>query len=205
MYLDSYNLIIIYFFNFGGPNLPNINPIILLLLLILVGISYINFAKNIIHVVIVLLFIYIITGVLFVMLGFDFLGYMIFIIYAGAIIILFIFVLMLIDMKKFKNKTYMISKLRYLSYILLILIVLNTFIFNYSNFAVLLNLGKIKEMAFFKFILSSKFFNDCTNLVETSPLVKTAYVLFSNSWFETIFIGFILLLALVFIIYLFRK
>jgi NADH:ubiquinone oxidoreductase subunit 6 (subunit J) len=191
---------------------PNLNPTpnvpIILLLFILLLVSFIHFSRNIIHVVILLLFIYIVTGILFIRLGFDFLGYMILIIYAGAIIILFIFVLMLIEMKNFKNKMELTNKFIYFSYIIILFLILNIFIYNFSYFSIVVdfnNFNKFQNMYALKLVLVFQFFNKTTNLVEMSPLVKTAYILFSLSWFETILIGFILLLALVFIIYLFKK
>ena len=42
-------------------------------------------------------------------------------------------------------------------------------------------------------------------LLEHSSLYKIAYILFNTSWFETVFLGLILLVALVIIIYLFKK
>jgi len=211
MYLDFSNQI---YFNpisiltYLTPNPNDPNDLIILLALILFGSSLIHFSKNIIHVVILLLLVYIITGILFIRLGFDFLGYMILIIYAGAIIILFIFVLMLIEIKMFKNKIEVTNELFYFSYLLLLFIILNTFIFNFSYIASILdvtNLSQFENLYFFKLILVLSFFNKTTNLVEVAPLVKTSYIMFSLSWFETILIGFILLLALVFIIYLFKK
>ena len=211
MYLDFSNQI---YFNpisiltYLTPNPNDPNDLIILLALILFGSSLIHFSKNIIHVVILLLLVYIITGILFIRLGFDFLVYMILIIYAGAIIILFIFVLMLIEIKMFKNKIEVTNELFYFSYLLLLFIILNTFIFNFSYIASILdvtNLSQFENLYFFKLILVLSFFNKTTNLVEVAPLVKTSYIMFSLSWFETILIGFILLLALVFIIYLFKK
>jgi NADH:ubiquinone oxidoreductase subunit 6 (subunit J) len=190
------------------PTTPNPIDPVMLLLLILILVSSVQFAKNIIHVVILLLMTYVITGIFFIRLGFDFLGYMVLIIYAGAIIILFIFVLMLIEMKNFKNKTELTNKFFYFSYIVILFIVLNILIYNFSYFSIVVdldNFNKFKDMHALKLMLIFQFFNKTTNLVEMSPLVKTAYVLFSLSWFETILIGFILLLALVFIIYLFKK
>ena len=102
MLLDFFNNINVYkFYTFFSID-PK-NPIIILLIILLL-ITIIHFSKNIIHTIILLLFIYILTGFLFLLLGFDFLGFMYLIIYAGAIIILFIFVLMLIELKNFKNK-----------------------------------------------------------------------------------------------------
>ena len=201
---------LVYFKSVIYDMLPNMNPSdpIVLLVLVLIMMSFVHFSNNIIHVVILLLFIYVLTGVLFIRLGFDFLGYMVLIIYAGAIIILFIFVLMLIDMKNFKNKNQLTNKLFYFSYIIILFTVLNILIYNFSYLSSVIdldNFDKFKDMYSFKFILILQFFNKTGNLVETSPLVKMAYVLFSLSWFETILIGFILLLALVFIIYLFKK
>lgn len=217
--MDFFNYIIISFPNIdflkfydiskliSHLNSDPIDPIILLVFILFL-ISFIHFSKNIIHVVIFLLFIYILTGIVFIRLGFDFLGYMVLIIYAGAIIILFIFVLMLIEMKNFKNKTELTNKFFYFSYLIVLFLILNIFIFNFSYIASILdfdNFNKFQNMYGFKLVLAFQFFNKTTNLVEMSPLVKIAYIMFSLSWFETILIGFILLLALVFIIYLFKK
>ena len=205
MLLDFFNNINVYkFYTFFSID-PK-NPIIILLIILLL-ITIIHFSKNIIHTIILLLFIYILTGFLFLLLGFDFLGFMYLIIYAGAIIILFIFVLMLIELKNFKNKKDYYNNLFYFLYLFFIFFIFNFLIFNisYTTYLIDYPINNFIYLNILKLVLILKFFNNTSNLVEVSPLVKISYVLFSFSWFETLFIGILLLLAVIFIIYFFKK
>lgn len=204
MFLDFFNNINLYkIYTFLSMN-PK-NPIIILLLILLL-ITTIHFSKNIIHIIILLLLIYILTGFLFLLLGFDFLGFMFLIIYAGAIIILFIFVLMLIELKNLKNKKEFYTRFYYFIFLIILFILFNFLIFNISYITYLIDYSNnIMHLNNLKLMLILKFYNNTSNLIEFSYLVKIAYILFYLSWFETLFLGFVLLLALIFIIFFFKK
>lgn len=203
--MDFFNSVIlnkIYTFVSINPNNP-----FLILLLIAILINCIFFSRNIIHVIILLLIIYVMTGIFFIMLNFDYLGYMFLIIYAGAIIILFIFVLMLIELKNFKNKKNEFNNVFFIFYIFFFCLFIYIFFFDFNYILFLFNSEHtyLNNLNILKLLLTFKFYNNTLNLIEVSTLVKISCILYFDYWFETLFIGFILLLSLIFIIYLFKK
>lgn len=69
----------------------------------ILGLSIIFTSYNMMAVLIAMIFIFVITGLLYIMIGVEYLGFLIFVIYVGAISILFLFVIMLLDLRSFSN------------------------------------------------------------------------------------------------------
>src|SRR5947199_1046617 len=73
--------------------------IIFLMLLILIGSMCVIFSKNIIQSVLYLIMVFFLTSLLFIYLGADFIGFIILIVYIGAIAVLFLFVVMMLNVR----------------------------------------------------------------------------------------------------------
>nr|YP_010968438.1 NADH dehydrogenase subunit 6 [Monoserius pennarius]WNO18777.1 NADH dehydrogenase subunit 6 [Monoserius pennarius] len=84
-------------------------------------------AINPIHSIYWLVFIFLLASISLIILGFNFIGLMLIIIYVGAITILFLFVIMMLDILDIRHVTN-ISHV-----IFIILMVINIIIINYSN------------------------------------------------------------------------
>jgi len=69
----------------------------------LIALSIIFTSCNMMAVLIAMIFIFVITGLLYIIVGIEYLGFLIFVIYVGAISILFLFVIMLLDLRSFSN------------------------------------------------------------------------------------------------------
>lgn len=188
--------------------------VFLLLIVIIILASILLFINNIMNSIIILLCIYILTFFLFLIMLSDFLGFMILIIYGGAIVILFIFVLMLISLKIKRiqrNNIYILFYILSIFFLFIIIFkflsfdkdILNIIIYKY------LNSKELNEFIYiiseFKFIINFFYFFKLYNFIEFSNLASFSIILFIEKWFETLFIGLILILALVYIIYIFKK
>jgi len=201
--MDLIKLIILFLKNLFNTGFL-INPLFYIICIILLGLTFFIFISNsIINIILSLLIIYILTGILFIILGLEFLGFMTIIIFAGAIIILFIFVLMLIDFKLFKKQekfdNFFHIFLNFIYFILLLIIFIPKFIIFDYYFSGINNYLIIKQSMMFYY------FNTSYLLIQKSQLYSIAYILFTVSWFETLFIGLILIMSLIYIIYFFKK
>jgi NADH:ubiquinone oxidoreductase subunit 6 (subunit J) len=192
-----------------------INSTIILACIVILGlITFIAYSTSMISILISLLVTYIISGMIFITLGLEFLGFMSMIIFSGAIIILFIFVLMLVNFKHFKNIDFMyidtffnlLWTLSFFTFIFLcvfpndtLLVSLYFLDWNFAGFSFVINTFLIKWFLF------NRNYIVINNLIEHSSLYKISYILFNISWFETLFLGLILLVAVVIIIYLFKR
>jgi NADH:ubiquinone oxidoreductase subunit 6 (subunit J) len=185
-----------------------IKIILILLILILLAI---HFTNNYVNIILLTLFSFILTGLLFLCLGSDYLAFMFLIIYAGAIVILFICCFMLMTFKSVKrplnlNELFLIL----ISLILLYYIGCNIFID--SNILVnflyifVFNIPQyIMNLPLFSYIYLMYNYFLCTNYIQLSQLSQIGVALFKAAWFETLFLGSLILIAIVIIIYLFKK
>jgi NADH:ubiquinone oxidoreductase subunit 6 (subunit J) len=92
-----------------------------LLLLAMVFITI--FSYNIIQAILGLIFTFIAVGLLFIAMGLEYMGFLIFIIYVGAISIIFLFVVMLLDIRSLELQN------KFLEYFTLLLGVIFFFFF----------------------------------------------------------------------------
>ena len=204
-------LIVIYILLFSRYILINSYIEIIIYSLIISICIFIVFIDELIQVLISLLFIYILIGILYICLGLEFLGVMSLIIFAGAIVVLFIFVLMLVDLtdiKKRIDRTYIfLNTIEFylINSIMFFILLLLCFVFKENN--VLIYLGGASS----GLLLSVKkklVFHDSLSInefIENSIINQISYILFEYSWFETIFLGLILLISLVIIINFFKR
>lgn len=72
----------------------------ILIILIATFVGYTLFSRNLVHSLISLVGAFLCSGVLLVWMGLEFLGYVLIIVYVGAIAILFLFVVMTLDVNK---------------------------------------------------------------------------------------------------------
>jgi hypothetical protein len=87
---------------------------------------------------------------------------------------------------------------------LFFLFVLSFLLVKFSLFDYL-DLDNFNIYLYIKYFSVLYFYNISYLLVDYSYLYKISLILFSTSWFETLFIGLILILALLYIIYIFKK
>ena len=120
----------------------------------------------------------------------EFIGFMSIIIFSGAIIILFIFVLMLVNFKRFKDIDYSLSEIlkglfNYsLIFLILLLISLQdqmliiSYIFEESFKGTNMEMSQfVYDLFILKWFLFSRNFNEINILLEHSSLYKIAYIL----------------------------
>jgi NADH:ubiquinone oxidoreductase subunit 6 (subunit J) len=171
------------------------------------------YIDSIISIIILLLFTYILTGIFFICLNFDFLGYMLMIIFAGAIVILFINVLMLVDFALFKEKPkhkFSTIILHNFYFTLLILIFIPKF--NLISYVINYHFddSSIESHVFNHFLVLKQgrgyfLFNTAYTFIKKSTLYEYCIFLYKFYWIETLLIGLILILAIVCIIIFFKK
>jgi NADH-quinone oxidoreductase subunit J len=122
--------------NYYQKNMIDLN-IIFQLLVVLLSISLI-FGRNPAHVLFFLILIFVSSSISMVLLGHDFIGLLFIIIYVGAISVLFLFVVMMLDLKAANMITEdFIKTIAVLALIILIFITvndsLNSFVFLFSK------------------------------------------------------------------------
>lgn len=185
------------------------SSLFVVLIFILFQTLFIYYTNNFVTIILSVLLIFIMTGVLFLMLGAEYLAFMFLIIYGGAIVILFICCFMLMS---FKNKNIHKNILKNVIYMLFLIFIFLLILNNILNFVcgldyfvsffTLYKLVNIQiELKYFNFY----FFQETFNLVDLSLLSKIGYILYSECWFETLFLGLFILLAIFFIINLFKR
>jgi NADH:ubiquinone oxidoreductase subunit 6 (subunit J) len=187
--------------------------LIILFLFIIVLSIFIYFINNIILNIICILFIFIFTAMIFLLLEADFLAFMILIIYGGAIVILFIFVLMLISLKRKKETAELINILSFIFNIFIFYIIIYKYFYSDINFfQIYINNFHFKnypkyllDLELFKLLINFKNYHQLYNSIELSNLSIYSIILYNEQFFETLYIGLILILALVYIIFLFKK
>src|SRR3954466_5350273 len=77
--------------------------LIIFLCLILLAALCVIFSKNIIQSVLYLILVFLLCSLLFIYLGADFIGLIILIVYIGAIAVLFLFVVMMLNIRLLEN------------------------------------------------------------------------------------------------------
>jgi hypothetical protein len=180
-----------------------------MLILGLISIQVLMFfiLENFIYYILNLLFIFVEIGIFLLILDNEYLAFLFIIIYGGAIIILFLFVLMLVDLKYSKIK-YNFNNLNILG----LFFFLNLFIIYNINFFILFNIFYFHDIflnasylmhsdilnmlvLYDKFLISD-FMYDLLNLNDLSFL---AYVFYKDFWIETVLLGYFILLCIIFI------
>jgi NADH:ubiquinone oxidoreductase subunit 6 (subunit J) len=193
----------------------NNNFIMLILSLITIQVLMFFILENFIYYILNLLFIFVEIGMFLLILDNEYLAFLFIIIYGGAIIILFLFVLMLVDLKYSKIK-YNFNNL----FILSLFMFINFLIIYNLNFSVLLNIyfandiylnssfGYIPYNKLNMLLTYDKFFvNDLMcQLLNLNDLSFLSYVFYEDYWIETVLIGYFILLCIIFItLFLIKK
>lgn len=189
---------------------------LILSLIIIISACFVVFLNNPIYCLLSLVLTFIFSGIFLLVLGCEFLALMFIIIYVGAIAVLFLFIVMLLDLK-FKNfqqkKNYSFGSALFFGNLLLIFLVflsLNCFKydfiflnFNFINRSLDIQLNKI--FPYFIFYLDKshlnylnwKNFSDC--LSETQLYSSILYDIFI---IQLLLVGLVLLSVLIGIVYL---
>jgi len=181
-----------------------------LIIFCLIGMYLTNYF---VKVILYTLTIFILTGILFLILEADYLAFMFLIIYAGAIIILFICCFMLMSFKITRNKVDSDEIIRLINYIIIVSVILFILISCSENIYIFTDIVKkdlfqpntINSLIVQHQLFNYYFFHASVNAVEFSTITQIGIILFNEAWFETLFIGLLLLLAIVYIVYIFRK
>lgn len=160
---------------------------------------------TIVHVLLNVLLIFITTSLIFLILEADFLAFMFLIIYAGAIVILFVCCFMLMSFKPIKSAN---SQSNFIIFLIFCLIFYLFIDFSYNPYLLLINFYPNYLVS--DFIIQSSLFDffmyhKSLNAIEFSTLTKLGIILYKEAWFETLFVGLLILLAITYIVYLFKK
>ncbi len=109
-------------------------------------------AKNPIHAILFLVFLFILTGIWFILLNSEFLAFLIFIVYVGAISVLFLFILMMLSirLKNLKENIIKYIPISLWVFYVLIYISLNSFYKSYST----------EQESFVEYHLINYYYND---------------------------------------------
>jgi NADH:ubiquinone oxidoreductase subunit 6 (subunit J) len=165
--------------------------------------------ENFIYYILNLLIIFIEIGILLILLDNEFLAFLFLIIYAGAIIILFIFVLMLIDLKGVQFN-YNFSVLKYLILFFIPIFILFYYLINLNLYSyvfffndddtfwyyIQFNTIMFRTINFFIKFVYLDYLND---LVIFNDLTFLAYSLYNDFFLETCLLGYFILYCLIFI------
>jgi len=157
----------------------------ILLLFIFVTSIFTVLSVNPIHSILFLIATFINSALLLIILGLDFLGLSLIIIYIGAVAILFLFIIMLIS---FKEVEFTENIFRYLPFGLLILYNL------YINF--------YKNIQTFKENRININYNDWTVISNNIVIKKIGAIMYTEHMVSFILIGVILLVSILIVIYL---
>jgi NADH-quinone oxidoreductase subunit J len=162
----------------------------LLLLIFLFTISsaavFVILAKNPIQSVLFLILVYLLTASLFMLLGAEFLAILVFIIYIGAISILFLFVIMLLNLRAVELHSTFFNYLPVGSFLGLLFFLEIFYIFA-TNYTIHSN------SVFFLTIDNTSWLNLIT---QKSNLYLFGIILYNYNWFFVIIIAVILLVAM---------
>jgi NADH:ubiquinone oxidoreductase subunit 6 (subunit J) len=160
------------------------------------------------HIILLFLLIYIETSIIFLLCGFEFLAYMFLIIYAGAIVILFIFILMLVNFKYNKilyNSTLIFELVLYILYLFLIFFIIFFYNIEYNTFFINNKIKILENLIMLHYFYNIFNYTSILEYTEFSDLTKIGILLYQDKFIETLLIGLILLLSLVYIIYYLKK
>lgn len=158
------------------------------------------------HIILNFLLIYIESAIIFLLCKVEFLAYMFLIIYAGAIVILFIFILMLVNFKinnKMNYKDLIIDLVLYILFLLLCFYIIYYYNIDYNIFKN--NLNYLNKLSILQYFYNIYNYNNIFEYIEYSDLTKLGIYIYQNNFIETLLVGLILLLSLVYILYYLKK
>lgn len=167
--------------------------IIYITIFVVISLVFVINSNSTIFSLLFLVFSFILAAIILLLLDCDFLAFIFFIVYIGAIIVLFLFVLMLLDIK-FKNlsKTLIIDFLiGYLYIFLLYYLICYPKLYNFSFFSYYFNNLKPIRFINWKFLINSNY-----------KIKVYANILYTYFVLEFLLIGIFLLLVLIGIIFI---
>lgn len=154
--------------------------------LILISIFLIIISPNPVYSVIFLVVSFLLINCLFLLLNLDFLALMMTVVYAGAIAILFLFVVMMLNVKIIETSLFNLKKQLPLGILLILL-------FFFQIIFILFNLIQEKQNFEFLNLISYSYFEYYT----FNSNVKTlGYLIYNDLWFFFLIASLILLLAM---------
>jgi NADH:ubiquinone oxidoreductase subunit 6 (subunit J) len=177
-----------------------------MLIVIILQTVLIFFLNQIMHIILNFLLIYIESSIIFLLCKVEFLAYMFLIIYAGAIVILFIFILMLVNFKFNTNINYKNLIIELILYILYIILVFYIIFYYNIDFDILKNnLNYLDKLSVLQYYYNIYNYNNLLQYIEHSDLTKLGIYIYTDNFIETLLVGLILLLSLIYIIYYLKK
>ena len=150
-------------------------------LFLYINLFFIFYSKNPIYSVVFLMATFLSSSLFLLYLGIEFFAMLILVIYVGAISILFLFVIMLIDIKEVLLKKRNVISLNFIIFIILFMI----FII-FSNFSF-----------FFDNLYFLEFKNWFDIYFYKSDIINLGFILYNFYFYDFITIGFILLIAMI--------
>jgi len=174
--------------------------LLFILFIIACQIVLLLFIRNIMHIIIVFLFVYLETAIFLIVCQIEYLAYMFLIIYAGAIIILFIFVLMLVNFKQKKEDMQILKILDICVYLSAVSVSISLLLNWNTNFFI--DATPYIELTH---LLNLYMFSNSLNSIYFSDLTQIALILYSDQYAHTLVLGLTLLLALIYIIIYLKK
>ena len=182
--LDNYYQNLLPFFNF-------FNILFYILCLNIIILSFIMiFSKNPIYSIICLIFIFCCYGCILIFFNLDFLGIIYIIIYVGAIAILFLFVIMMLNIKILELKDKILKYIPISFFIIIIL--LSIFFFIYDNFFFIYE-------DFYNYNNNIEFYHkSIINIINSKDNIKNiSSLLYTNYYIYFILSGIILLISMI--------
>jgi NADH:ubiquinone oxidoreductase subunit 6 (subunit J) len=130
------------------------------LLLTLLIINFLK-SKNLIFSLLYLMLIFLVTASFFIFLGLEFFGYMLIIVYVGAITMLFLFVLMLFDIPLITDQ---IETRKSFFYLHCLIIIIFSFMIYLNKRYLILSFSEIQTLSYFNLIDFGLFIYDPLNV-----------------------------------------
>ena len=168
--------------------------------LILVVFSFLVFVllktQNPIHALLIMLIIFIGTSLFLFILDLDYLAFIFLIVYSGAITILFLMVIMMlnrriIEIKVMEDKFFPFVFFFLLGLFLIFFVIFLHELFNYNNFNIGLFINFGNSFDAFQYLDYLDFYNSVSN-----DLITVAHLLYETYGFSLIFLSIILFLAI---------
>jgi len=153
-------------------------------------------SNNPIHSVLFFISIFINTSIIFILYNVDFLGLLLLIVYVGAIAILFLFVVMMINIKKIENDNISYLFIGFSIFFILFLQFCYLFFDVFINYIPRHLLVNINEFEFFNYAILSDEYN------RVSVVKKIGIYLFLKYYLFVFFSGLLLLVSLIGCIFL---
>lgn len=170
--------------------------IFILYICLIISAIYLIFANNPIHSIISLILIFLNTSIILILLNIDFIGLMILIVYIGAIAVLFLFIIMMLNLKNIDNEYKMYF---FLGIVLFSILFIQMVYFFLNNFNITWYKNIYLDNNSFNF-LNYNFLLDESNMLKL--IKKLGCLLFLEYYITFFFCGIILFVSMIGCIFL---